>query len=51
MLLLLNSAYLAGSAEPSLFYFLNVTAHAVGGAVLGAAGTWWLGVAGGRSRR
>jgi tetratricopeptide (TPR) repeat protein len=34
--LLLNSAYLAASAEPTLFYFANVVAHIALGAVLAA---------------
>ena len=33
-LLLLNSAYLAAYAEPTLFYFTNVVAHIALGAVL-----------------
>jgi tetratricopeptide (TPR) repeat protein len=37
-LLLLNSAYLASTASPTLFYFANVVAHIGLGLVLGV---WW----------
>jgi tetratricopeptide (TPR) repeat protein len=41
-LLLLNSAYLAAFATPSLFYFVNVLLHVGLGAVLAVIGAWML---------
>ena len=42
IVLLVNSAYLAACATPSLFYFTNVAFHVLGGAGLFVAGLWWL---------
>jgi tetratricopeptide (TPR) repeat protein len=42
LLLLLNSTYLYATASPSLFYFANVTAHALGGVALAAGAAAWL---------
>ncbi len=42
-LLLLNSAYIASSAAPSLFYYSNIAAHVLlGAAVTIGAGAWWI---------
>ena len=40
ILLLLNSAYLAATASPTLFYFANVVLHMVLGCVLAASGAF-----------
>jgi tetratricopeptide (TPR) repeat protein len=40
--LLVNSAYLAAFASPTLFYFTNVAAHAIVGTILLALGTRWV---------
>lgn len=42
MALLLNSAYLAAGANPAMFYFANVAAHALGGIVLVLWSGWLL---------
>ena len=42
VLLLVNSAYLAAYATPSLFYFVNLTLHVGLGAVLAVIGAWML---------
>jgi Tfp pilus assembly protein PilF len=42
LLLLLNSAYLAATAAPTLFYAVNVLLHVVLGAALALAGAWRL---------
>lgn len=42
ILLLLNSAYLAARADPTLFYFANVAGHVLGGAGLALYGLWAL---------
>ena len=39
--LLVNSAYLAALASPTLFYYSNVALHVLGGAALVAVGAWW----------
>src|SRR4051794_23908408 len=41
-LLLVNSAYLAAFDTPSLFYFVNVAAHAIGGVLLAVAAAVYL---------
>src|SRR3954464_3064640 len=41
-LLLVNSAYLAAFDTPSLFYFANVAAHAIGGVLLAVAAAVYL---------
>src|SRR5438552_13641998 len=41
-MLLANAAYLAASAEPSLFYFANVALHVVLGIALTVAAVWHL---------
>src|SRR3954471_18550487 len=41
-LLLVNSAYLAAFDTPSLFYFVNVAAHAIGGVLLAGAAAVYL---------
>jgi len=42
ILLLLNSAYLAARADPTLFYFANVAGHVLGGVGLSLYGLWAL---------
>jgi tetratricopeptide (TPR) repeat protein len=42
LLLLLNSAYLAASAGPTLFYFVNVALHPLLGLVLAGVAVWIL---------
>ena len=41
-LLLFNSAYLYATSAPSLFYFANVAAHAIGGLLLAVLAARWL---------
>ena len=41
-LLLVNSAYLAAFDTPSLFYFANVAAHAIGGVLLAVGAAVYL---------
>src|SRR5262245_25358192 len=43
VVLLLNSAYLAAFATPSIFYFVNLLMHVGLGAILAIAGAWALG--------
>ena len=42
LLLLINTAYLAVAASPTVFYMANVLLHVVGGALLWAAALAWL---------
>jgi len=39
--LIVNSAYLAAFASPTLFYYANVALHVLGGAALLGLGAWW----------
>jgi tetratricopeptide (TPR) repeat protein len=41
-ILLVNSAYLAASASPSLFYFSNIVVHIALGIALAIGSLWWL---------